>query len=200
MNFSCEKAVGPGRGCDFRVSAVILQQPLEKEQITRLLSTGKTDLLKKFVSKKTGRSFEAFLKLGDGGKVGFEFPPRERKARPAAAGKQIAEPKPKLTFEGQQSLGKCPRCGGRVFESETDYLCERSQADARPCRFKSGKVILAQPIEREQITKLLSTGKTDLLPKFISRRSGRTFSAWLVIQEKGKVGFEFPERDGTGSA
>jgi hypothetical protein len=38
------------------------------------------------------------------------------------------------------------------------------------------------------------------LPKFISRRSGRTFSAWLVIQEKGKVGFEFPERDGTGSA
>ena len=200
MNFSCEKAVGPDRKCDFRVGAVILQQPLDKEQITKLLSTGKTDLLKKFVSKKTGRPFEAFLKLGEGGKVGFEFAPRERKARPGAAEKQNAEPKVKLTFEGQQSLGKCPKCGGKVFESETDYLCERSQADTRPCKFKSGKVILGRPIEREQITKLLAAGKTDLLSRFISRRTGRTFAAWLVMGERGKVGFEFPERGAAESA
>ena len=200
MNFACEMAVGPDRKCDFRVGAVILQQPLDKEQITKLLTTGRTDLLKKFVSKKTGRPFEAFLKLGEGGKVGFEFAPRERKARPTAPEKQSAEPKPKLTFEGQQPLGKCPKCGGKVFESETDYLCERSQADARPCKFKSGKVILGQPVDRAQATQLLAAGKTDLLPRFISRRTGRTFSAWLVMQEKGKVGFEFPERGAVESA
>jgi DNA topoisomerase-3 len=195
MYFTCEKAVAPERKCDFRIGAVILQQPLDKEQIARLLTAGKTDLLKKFVSKKTGRPFEAFLKVGADGKVGFEFAPRERKARPGAAEKKNAEPKVKLNFEGQQPMGKCPKCGGKVFESETDYLCERSQLDARPCKFKSGKIILGQPVDREQVTKLLSAGKTDLLPKFISRRTGRTFSAWLVMQEKGKVGFEFPERD-----
>jgi DNA topoisomerase-3 len=200
MNFSCEKAVGPDRQCDFRVGAVILQQPLDREQITKLLAAGRTDLLRKFVSKKTGRPFEALLKLGDGGKVGFEFPPRKRKAKPDATAKAGAEPRVKLSFEGQQPLGKCPRCGGKVFESETDYLCERSQLDARPCKFKSGKTILGQPVDREQVAKLLAAGKTDLLPGFISRRTGRTFSAWLVMQDKGKVGFEFPERDAAGPA
>ena len=39
---------------------------------------------------------------------------------------------------------------------------------------------------------MISTGKTDLLPKFISKK-GRAFSAHLKL-EKGKVGFEFAER------
>ena len=39
---------------------------------------------------------------------------------------------------------------------------------------------------------LITTGKTDLLPKFISKK-GRPFSAHLKL-EKGKVGFEFAER------
>ena len=90
---------------------------------------------------------------------------------------------------------KCPRCGSRVFESETDYLCENSQADKKPCKFKTGKTILQRPVEREQVAKLLASGKTDLLEKFISK-TGRPFSAWLVVGEGGKVGFEFPERDG----
>jgi DNA topoisomerase-3 len=39
---------------------------------------------------------------------------------------------------------------------------------------------------------LITNGKTDLLPKFISKK-GRPFSAHLKL-EKGKVGFEFAER------
>jgi DNA topoisomerase-3 len=99
-----------------------------------------------------------------------------------------------LVFTGQETVGKCPKCGGRVFESETDYLCERSQADKKPCRFKTGKVILQRPIEREQVVKLLANGKSDVIDKFISK-AGRPFSAWLVLGENGKVTFEFPERD-----
>jgi DNA topoisomerase-3 len=99
-----------------------------------------------------------------------------------------------LDFTGQETVGKCPKCGGRVFESETDYLCERSQADKKPCRFKTGKVILQRPIEREQVVKLLANGKSDVIDKFISK-AGRPFSAWLVLGENGKVTFEFPERD-----
>ena len=103
-------------------------------------------------------------------------------------------PPPKLDFTGQESLGSCPRCGGSVFESETDYICEKSQAPKRPCKFKSGKVILQQPVSREEMSRLLQTGRTELLEHFVSRR-GAAFKAWLVLQE-GKVGFEFPERGG----
>ena len=198
MNYVCEKAVGPNRTCDFRSGAIILQQPIEKAQMTKLLAEGKTDLLTKFVSKRTGRAFKSFLKLGADGKIGFEFEPRAAKGK-SAKSDQPKEPVPKLDFTGQEPIGKCPKCGGKVFESENDYLCEKSQADKRPCKFKTGKVILQQPIDREQVGKLLSAGKTGLLEKFISK-AGRPFSAWLVLDEKGKVTFEFPERDGEAEA
>ena len=44
----------------------------------KLLTTGKTDLLHRFISKK-GRPFSAFLVKGGDGKVSFEFAPREAK-------------------------------------------------------------------------------------------------------------------------
>ena len=190
MNYTCEHAVGLERKCDFRVGSIILQQPVAPAQVQKLLATGKTDLLDKFISKRNGRAFKAFLVLDKGGKVGFEFEKREKK--PAAGGKK--EPKVKLDFTGQEPVGKCPRCGGRVFESEKDYLCENSQADKKPCKFKTGKTILQRSVEREQVAKLLAGGKTDLLDKFISK-TGRPFSAWLVLDDMGKVSFEFPPRE-----
>ena len=129
------------------------------------------------------------------GKVSFEFEPRQSKKK-GAAKKASDKPAEKISFDGQQSLGECPRCKGRVFSSESDYLCEHSQKDTKPCKFKSGKVVLQQPIEEEQIKKLLGNGRTDFLKGFISRR-GFPFEAALVLEEKGKVGFEFAPREGT---
>ncbi len=195
MNYVCEHAVGPEKKCDFRTGKVILQQSIEAAQLKKLLEDGKTEVLKGFVSKKTGRKFDAFLVWKDG-KVGFEFPPREAKA---SKGKGKAaksdEPQPKLDFTGQESLGKCPKCGGQVFEGPESYLCERSQLEGKRCTFKTGKQVLQRDIDREQVKKLLSARKTDLLDKFVSR-AGRPFSAWLVLEDKGKVSFEFPPREG----
>ena len=42
----------------------------------------------------------------------------------------------------------------------------------------------------EQVIKILTTGKTDLLDRFISKK-GRPFKAYLVLEKTGKVGFEF---------
>ena len=88
----------------------------------------------------------------------------------------------------------CPKCGGTVFDTETGYLCEKSQADSKPCRFKISREILQQPIEPAQAQKLLATRKTDLIDKFISK-AGRPFPAYLVMDDKGKVTFEFPPRE-----
>jgi|CZKM01.1.fsa_nt_gi DNA topoisomerase-3 len=194
MAYTCEKAVGAARTCDFRSGKIILQRAIEREQMQKLLATGKTDLLEKFISKK-GRPFKAFLVVKDG-RVGFEFEPREAKPKKAVAKTgEPAAPEPKVDFTGQQPLGKCPKCGKRVFEGGEAYVCERTQADKKPCKFKINKVILQQAIDREQATRLLADGKTDLLKQFISAKSGRTFAAYLMMDEAGKVTFDFPPRE-----
>src|SRR5512133_4224079 len=101
-----------------------------------------------------------------------------------------------IDFSGQESLGACPKCGAPVFEHGKNYVCEKSvptDAQATPsCDFKTGQIILQQPVEREQMHKLLATGKTDLLDKFVSMRTRRGFKAMLAWdKEAGKVNFEF---------
>jgi len=188
MNYVCEKQACPAPTCDFRTGKIILQQEIAPEQVKKLLAEGRTDLLKNFVSKKTNRKFEAFLVLKDG-KTAFEFKPRERKGKTKSS-----EPPPKIDFSGKAEVGKCPKCGGKVFDTEAGYLCERSQLETKPCRFKIGKVILEQPIEPAQAAKILATKKSDLLDKFISK-AGKPFPAFLVMDAKGKVTFDFPERE-----
>jgi DNA topoisomerase-3 len=88
--YLCEGAVT--KACKFRMGKLILQQPIAIEQAKKLCETGKTDLLRRFISKK-GRPFSAFLKL-EGEKVGFEFEPRAPKASGAKTpGKRTAKPK-----------------------------------------------------------------------------------------------------------
>ena len=101
-----------------------------------------------------------------------------------------------VDFSDQQSLGACPKCGAGVFEHGKNYVCEKSvPTNAQPtpsCDFKTGQMILQQPVEREQMVKLLTTGKTDLLDKFVSMRTRRPFKAMLAWDaEAGKVNFEF---------
>ena len=93
MAYICEKATGPSKTCDFRSGKVILQREIPREQMVKLLTTGKTDLLPKFISKK-GRPFSAYLVLGKDGKVSFEFEPRKPKAPGAKKGVKVAAEKP----------------------------------------------------------------------------------------------------------
>jgi DNA topoisomerase III len=129
------------------------------------------------------------------GAIEFEFEPRPAKTkRDAAKAQEPKEPAPKLDFTGQQPVGKCPKCGGQVFETDAAYVCEKLQADKRPCKFKLSKVILQQPIDRAQAAKLLAENRTDLLKQFVSK-AGRNFPAFLVMDDMGKVTFDFPPRE-----
>jgi len=88
----------------------------------------------------------------------------------------------------------------RVFEHGAAYVCEKSQGVGKSCDFRSGKIILQQPIAAEQMRKLLSDGRTDLLRDFVSARTRRKFSAFLVRGADGKVGFEFEKREAKAPA
>jgi hypothetical protein len=190
--YLCERAAGLNKQCDFRSGKVILQQPVDRAQMTKLLAEGKSSLLDKFISRR-GRPFKAYLVVEKEGKVGFEFEKRESGAR----ARKPKEPEAPLDFSGQEPLGVCPVCGGKVFESEKHYLCERAQQPTRPCKFKMGKTILQRPIRREEVVELLTQQRSGLLEKFISSKTGKSFSAFLTVGEKGKIEFEFPPREGT---
>ena len=55
---------------------MILSKNITPVYITQLLTEGKTELIKGFISKKK-RPFDAFLLLAKNGKISFEFPPRK---------------------------------------------------------------------------------------------------------------------------
>jgi DNA topoisomerase-3 len=170
------------QSCDFGFWKIIAGRQLEVPEAETLLTERGVGPLEGFRSKQ-GRPFAARLKLTEANEVQFDFDGGEGGASAEAP-----------DFTGQEPLGSCPKCGGRVFELPVAYVCERAVGPARTCDFRSGRVILQRPIEREQMSKLLSSGKTDLL-QFVSARTRRPFAAFLVRQPDGKIGFEFEARD-----
>ncbi len=63
-----------------RIGKSILSHEITSDQALKLISTGKTDVIKGFVSNRTKRKFDAYLTFDPKeGKIGFDFPPRPAK-------------------------------------------------------------------------------------------------------------------------
>jgi DNA topoisomerase III len=169
--------------CDFSLWKIVAGRQFEPAEIEALVTERKIGPLTGF-RNKMGRSFSAAIRLNDNMEPEFDF------GQDKAGEGDNAEP---VDFSGQQSLGKCPKCAANVYEHGAAYVCEKAVGPAKTCDFRSGKIILQQPIESAQMQKLLADGKTDLLKDFISNRTRRKFSAYLVAKE-GKVGFEFEKK------
>lgn len=129
-----------------------------------------------------GRPFAALIKLNDEHQPAFDF---------GQSDDASTEP---VDFSGVTAVGKCPKCAASVYPYVTSYVCEKSVGPEKSCTFRSGQIILQQPIDAEQMSKLLTAGKTDLLKEFVSARTRRKFSAFLALDKEGKVGFEFEPR------
>lgn len=169
------------QNCDFALWKIVAGRQLEIPEVEELIRNRRVGPLQGFRSK-LGRPFAAIIKMTGEFKPEFDF------GQPTD-GNGAAEP---VDFTGQTPVGKCPQCGAQVYEHGMNYICEKA-ANRDGCTFRTGKIILQRSIERAQVEKLLATGKTDLLEKFISKK-GRPFKAFLVIGEGGKVGFEFAPR------
>ena len=171
------------QACDFSFWKTMGGRQLEAGEAETLLRERLVGPLEGFRSKK-GFPFAASIKLSDDNEVSFDFPEREDT--------DSSEP---VDWTGKESLGPCPKCSSRVFETEQAYVCEKAVGPDKSCDFRSGRMILQRPIPREQMQKLLATGKTDLM-QFVSARTRRGFSAFLVREASGKIGFEFEAKDG----
>jgi hypothetical protein len=59
-------------GCKFRVSAYMCGRAISKKNVSLMLESGRTSIIKGFVSPRTSKSFDAALKI-DGDKCVFDF-------------------------------------------------------------------------------------------------------------------------------
>jgi DNA topoisomerase-3 len=192
--YACAGKAGDGQdSCGFSFTKMPAGRAFEPAEVEQFMRDKKIGPLEGFRSK-AGWPFvaEIALKFSDedkNWKLEFDF---GDEADPAETGELV-------DFGAMEPLGPCPKCSARVFEFGKNYVCEKSvptSAQATPtCDFKSGQIILQQPVERAQMEKLLATGKTDLLDKFVSMRTRRAFKAFLAWDaEAGKVNFEFEPR------
>ena len=174
--------------CDFSITKIPGARQLEVAEAEQLLRERTVGPLQGFRSR-LGRPFAAILKLTPEHKLEFDF----------GQGSGDGEAGEPVDFGDQTPLGACPKCGARVFEHGMSYVCEKSVGPARSCDFRSGKIILQQEIAREQMTRLLGEGRTELLQGFVSSRTRRRFKAFLVRGADGKIGFEFEPRPARGA-
>lgn len=84
--------------------------------------------------------------------------------------------------------GKCPLCGENVVRTSFGYGC--SGYREKGCKFSVNNVICSRVISSANVKKLLETGKTYKIEGFISPKSGKSFSAFLKL-ENGKAVFDF---------
>jgi DNA topoisomerase-3 len=136
-----------------------------------------------------GRAFSAVVKLGEDKKPEFEFENNGASAADEAVDLATLTP-----------VAPCPVChAGQVYELEKAYACENN-IQPRPgkthCELRIGKVILQKAISTDQMRKLLTEGKTGLIAGFVSKKGkSRPFSAFLKLDAKGKISWEFPPRE-----
>ncbi|MFO1218385.1 MAG: DNA topoisomerase III [Burkholderiaceae bacterium] len=187
--FACE-------ACDFSITKIPGGRSFEVAEAEAFIRDKRIGPLEGFRSK-AGWPFAAELKLVyddeiKNWKLEFDFGDDARRAQ------EDGEP---VDFSGQEPLGHCPKCKGKVYEHGTSYVCEHAVGATVTCDFKSGKIILQQPIAREQMGKLLATGRTDTLENFVSNKTRRKFKAWLTYDaQAGKVVFAFEPRPARGAA
>jgi DNA topoisomerase-3 len=185
-------AAGPNarEACGFSISKIPGGRAFELAEVETFLRDKRIGPLEGFRSK-AGWPFTAEIRLvrddeSDNWKLEFDF--GEDARREGESGEPV-------DFGEQEPLGKCPKTQGNVYEFGSNYVCEHSVGPQPSCDFKSGKVILQQPVAREQMTKLLTSGATDLLDGFVSNKTRRKFKARLQWDAKeGKVVFAFEPR------
>ena len=151
---------------------------MRPEEIVALLE-GKTIGPYADFRSKGGKLFTASLALKEG-KVEFIFP----------------DATDKLDQEGirqSQPLGLSPIDQTPVFETPAAFMSESALNGDKEKGLRISKVILGRRIDQDFIVQLLAKGKTELITGFVSKKK-KPFDAYLLLDEKGKLSFDFPPR------
>jgi DNA topoisomerase-3 len=120
--------------------------------MAKLLATGKTDLLDKFVSMRTRRPFKAFLAWdAEAGKVNFEFEPRASKFPPRKGAPAKAAPAAKGAAAKKAAAKKAP-AAKKAAPAAKKATNRKSGPGLKPSA-ELAAVIGSEPVARTEATK-----------------------------------------------
>ena len=173
FGYGCSNYFNDEIKCGFSVGE-IAGKTIDEEQFIKLITEGKTDVIKGFKSKSKS-TFNAYLKLSknEDGKsiVSFDF---------EGIGPEYLEDT------------VCPLCGGRIMILADNYICENNKKDDdSSCKFFIGK-IAGKSLNQAQAVELIKNGQTSTIKGFKSK-AGKRFDACLKLSknEEGKSVVEF---------
>jgi DNA topoisomerase-3 len=172
---------------ELTIYKTISNRKFSEEEIQALVSTRMVGPLDGFRSK-TGKPFSAILRLDAMNRVSFDF---EGNGNGNGNGNGEEE---NLNLAELPVIGTYRESGATVYETPKAYACERSLTGEPGDNFRLSRTMLGKTLPREEVTKLLSEGKTGLIKGFVSKRTGRPFDAFLILKPRGNIGFEFPPR------
>jgi DNA topoisomerase-3 len=194
--FSCSRY---REGCGFVVWKEVAGVTLSKGQVGRLLRLGVTERIEGFRAK-SGRTFGARLRLGEGSKVVLDFSDAPDAPGPSDRGAPLAgtvaldgcavpaaDPAPVSPPAVAPPL-TCPQCGrGRIIEGRRGFGCDRYREG---CGFVVWKQIAGRTLTQPQLRDLIQKGRTRLIKGLLDEGGGR-FDArlrldgdWQVVVER----------------
>jgi DNA topoisomerase-3 len=96
-------------------------------------------------------------------------------------------------------LGPCPRCGAEtgeiIRENSRAYGCTSWKSREEPgCGYVIWKRVAGRTITPEIARQLIENGRTHEVISGFRSRAGKPFRARLVLNDEGKVEFDFPAR------
>lgn len=143
--------------CHFGIGT-IAGKKLTELQATALIKDKNTGVIKGFKSK-SGKIFDAALKMDADGTISFDFP---EKTEPVT------------------SDINCPKCGNPLIKDMYSFRCD--------CGYKIYHRIAGKTMSDIQMKTLITTGKLGMTSGFKSK-SGKTFSTKLCCDENGTISF-----------
>ncbi|MDR3228241.1 MAG: topoisomerase C-terminal repeat-containing protein [Puniceicoccales bacterium] len=207
----------------FKVGRFMCQKEIDRAQAVRLVTEGKTDLIKDFISKK-GRPFDAFL-VRSGARVRWEFPPRESRAKNGGAaaadssgadgadgadnadGDAGAKPRARrvsarnvpIDLAASEKIGPAgvEFPNATLFRTDTAYIVVRDydiDAGDPHAIFRVSRQLCGKELPDDEVRKLTNFGRTEAIEGFVSKH-GKPFTAFLVLsKDRTRAEFEFPSR------
>ena len=160
-------------GCKFSIGT-IAGRDLTEEEVTKLLTEGKTEILNGFVSKSKKKFSAALIYKKDENDV------------------------PSIQFDFSGNVPDvlegvaCPVCGEPIEIMPYGYTCRRHRENPEACYFSIGKIAEKQ-LSKQDVEELIKNGHTQTLRGFKSK-NGKKFDAVLTLTEEDgrkKLKFDF---------
>ena len=167
--------------CGFSVPKQLCERIMAESEIKELVENGRTGILKGFISKKSGKPFDASLVVNQKEKkFDFDFGGGGFSSG-GKSGTSHAEPTSFLE-------GRCPFCDGEMGSGRFSWEC------ADGCGFKISKEICGHTVTEDEAERLLSRGKTVPANDFFSKKKNKNFTAYLYLDKDEKtIKFRFPK-------